>query len=376
MLAKSRFLLRKDETTMLKTDDLLKKRVFPDHLERYCAHAMELAGLRREDAGVSAHVLTTADSWGVHTHGTRQIRPLMKNVRDGRIDATARAAIVREGAAFALVDGNHAMPLATACFAMDTAIRKARDAGIAYVGVTHSSHVAATGYYATMALAHNMIGLAMTNTDPWMTVPGGKGPIMGTNPIAYAVPAGEEKPVFLDIATSTVAVTKILAAKALGKKLPEKWLADDRGVPTDDPSRYPEHGALLPMAGHKGYGLAVLVETLTAILTGASFLSGVKCWLYDIPDRANQGHAFVAINVGAMMAIGTFKARMDAMIREIKSAPKAEEQGRIYLPGEMEWERQERADREGLQLPDYVLVNLIGLAEDTGTQPELAGIFR
>jgi len=361
---------------MLKTDDLLKKRVFPDHLERYCAHAMELAGLTKEDAAMSARVLAAADGWGVHTHGTRQARPLMKNVRDGRINAKAHATILCEGAAFAVVDGNHAMPLVTACFAMNTAIRKARDAGIAYVGVAHSSHVGAIGYYATMALPHDMIGLAMTNTDPWMTVPGGKGPIMGTNPIAYAVPAGEEKPVFLDIATSSVAVTKILAAKALGKKLPEKWLADDRGVPTDDPSRYPEHGALLPMAGHKGYGLAVLVETLTAILTGASFLSGVKCWLYDIPDRADQGHAFVAINVGAMMAIQTFKARMDAMIREVKSAHKAEEQGRIYLPGEMEWERQERANREGLQLPDYVLVNLIGLAEDTRTQPDLAAIFR
>jgi ureidoglycolate dehydrogenase (NAD+) len=361
---------------MLKTDDLLKKRVFPDHLERYCAHAMEQAGLTKEDAAVSARVLAAADSWGVHTHGTRQARPLMKNVRDGRITATARATIAREGAAFAVVDGKHAMPLVTACFAMDTAIRKAKDAGIAYVGVTHSSHVGAAGYYATMALAHDMIGMAMTNTDPWMTVPGGKGPVIGTNPIAYAVPAGEEKAVFLDIATSSVAVTKILAAKAVGKKLPERWLTDDRGAPTDDPSRYPEHGALLPMAGHKGYGLAVFVETLTAILTGASFLSGVKCWLFDIPDRADQGHAFVAINIGAMMAIETFKTRMDVLIREIKGAPKVEEQGRIYLPGEMEWEKQERANREGLQLPDYVLVNLIGLAEDTGTQTELAAAFR
>jgi len=119
----------------------------------------------------------------------------------------------------------------------------------------------------------------------------------------------------------------------------------------------------------------VLVETLTAIVTGAAFLSGVKCWLFDIPDRANQGHAFVAINVGAMMGIETFKARMDIMIREIKNAPKSEG-GRIYLPGEMEWERQEKANREGLRLPDYVLVNLIGLAEDTGTQADLAAIFR
>ena len=115
--------------------------------------------------------------------------------------------------------------------------------------------------------------------------------------------------------------------------------------------------------------------TLTAIVTGAAFLSGVKCWLFDIPDRAEQGHAFVAMNVGAMMGLDTFKTRMDAMIREIKNAPKTEG-GRIYLPGEMEWERQEKANREGLRLPDYVLVNLIGLAQDTGTEADLAAIFR
>ncbi len=360
----------------LTTNELVKKRVFPGDLQSYCARVMEQAGLSKEDAAVSARVLATTDSWGVHTHGTRQVRALMKNIRDGRIDAKARATTLREGPAFAIVDGNHAMPPATACFAMDTAIRKANDAGIAYVGVTRSSHFGAAGYYATMALARDMIGLAMTNTDPWMTVPGGKGPIMGTNPIAYAIPAGAEKSVFLDIATSSVAVTKILAAKALGKTLPDKWLVDEHGVPTNDTSQYPGRGALLPMGGHKGYGLAVLIETLTAILTGAAFLSGVKCWLFDIPDQANQGHAFVAINVSAMMPLAKFKERMDAMIREIKSAPKAADPGRIYLPGEMEWERQDKAKREGMELPDYVLVNLVGLAEDTGTQAELAAIFR
>jgi ureidoglycolate dehydrogenase (NAD+) len=360
---------------MTQLQTLLDKKVFPADLERYCAGAMRRAGLPTDAAAVSARILATTDSWGVHTHGTRQIRQLMKNIRDGRIDPAAQPSLAREGAAFALLDGNHAMPTATAHFAMELAIRKAKEAGIAYVGVNRSNHFGAAGYYATMALAHDMIGMAMTNTDPWMTVPGGKGPIMGTNPIAYAIPAGEEKPVFLDIATSSVAVTKILAAKALGKMLPEKWLVDDNGVPTDDPTAYPAHGALLPMAGHKGYGLAVLVETLTALIPGAAFLSGVKCWAFDVPDRAEQGHAFLAINIGAMLPLATFTARMDAMIREIKNAPTTEG-GRIYLPGEMEWERREAAQREGMRLPDYVLVNLIGLAEDTGTEADLTAIFR
>ena len=355
--------------------DLLNKRVSPQELEDFCTQAMIKAGLTPQDARISAHVLATTDSWGVHTHGTRQIRGLMKNVKNGRINTEAVPEATGEGPAWAIVDGRFAMPMVISCMAMELAMKKAKTAGIAYVGVTHSSHFGAAGYYATMALKENMIGVSMTNVDTWVTVPGGRGPVLGTNPIAFAIPAGEEKPVFLDIATSTVAVTKILAAKALGKKIPQGWLVDEAGLPTTDPSHYPEQGALLPMAGHKGYGLAVFVEVLTAVLTGAAIMSEVKCWLYDIQEPANEGHAFIAIDVPAIMPLATFQARMDKMIREIKSAPKATGVDRIYLPGEMEWERQEKANREGISLPDYVIVNLVGLADDLGLAPELQAIF-
>ena len=221
-----------------------------------------------------------------------------------------------------------------------------------------------------------MIGIAMTNTDPWMTVPGARGPIMGTNPVAYGIPTGTDRPIFLDIATSSVAVTKILALKAIGKQLPEKWLVDEHGRPTSDPREYPEKGALLPMAGHKGYGIAILVETLSAVVTGAAMLSAVNCWLNDIPKPANEGHAFLAINVGALMSLGTFHERLAAMVAEIRRAPKAEGSDRIYVPGEMEHERREKALREGLTLPDYVLVNLVGLGQDVGDVAELESLFR
>ena len=149
---------------------------------------------------------------------------------------------------------------------METAIKKAKTAGIGYTGVKHSSHFGAAGYYANMAAGQDLFGLAVTNVDPCMTVPGAKGAIIGTNPIAYAVPAGKEKPVFLDVATSTVAASKVFAARDLKKKIPDNWLADEQGVPTTDPSRFPWTGALLPMAGHKGYGLALMVEILAGVL--------------------------------------------------------------------------------------------------------------
>ena len=148
--------------------------MFPDDLKPVRAQAMERPGLSPADAAISARVLATTDSWGVHTHGTRQIRPLMRT--SAMVGSTPRRGRrFSGGAGFAVVDSSHAMPTVTACYAMDTAIRKAKEAGIAYVGVTQSSHFGAAGYYATLALRHDMIGMAMTNTDPVDDRPGRQG---------------------------------------------------------------------------------------------------------------------------------------------------------------------------------------------------------
>jgi ureidoglycolate dehydrogenase (NAD+) len=361
---------------MASVADLIGKRIAPSDLQRFCADAMARCGLSPEDAAVSAEVLTTTDTWGTHSHGTRQIRPLMRAVKGGGIRPGARPTLLREGPGWALVDARMAMPMVVAIHAMEVAIAKAASAGIGYAGVAHSSHFGAAGYYATLALRRDMIGLSMTNCDRCMAVTGSRLPVIGTNPIAFAIPAGEEHPVFLDVATSVGAVTKVMIAKAMGRPMPEGWLRDLEGRPTTDASGYPDRSVLQPMGGYKGYGLAVLVEVLCGILTGASFLSGVRVWLNESGIPADQGHAFIAIDVNAIMPIETFKARMDAMIREIKGAPKAPGVQRIYLPGEMEWERREQALRDGMQLPDYVLSNLLGLAEDVGMVDELVRLFR
>ena len=356
--------------------DLIGKRIAPADLQRFCADAMVRCGLSQEEAAVSAEVLTTTDTWGTHSHGTRQILPLMRAVKSGGIRPGARASLLREGPGWALVDAHMAMPMPVAIHAMETAITKAAATGIGYVGVAHSSHFGAAGYYATLALRRDMIGLSMTNADPCMAAAGSRMPVIGTNPIAFAIPAGKERPVFLDIATSIVAVTKVMIAKAMGRPVPAGWLRDPEGRPTTDASGYPNRSVLQPVGGYKGYGLAVLVEVLCSILTGASFLSGVKGWINESGIAADQGHAFIAIDVNTIMPIDTFKARMDAMIREIKAAPPATDVERIYLPGEMEWERRDRALRDGLQLPDYVLTNLLGVAEDVGMVNNLVRLFR
>ena len=351
------------------TTDLSLPRVQVQDLYDYCLAAMQTAGLSPEDARLTAEVLVTTDTWGVFTHGSRQLRGLLKNVRSGRLDPKATIEVVEEGPAGAMVDGHYAMPPATSCRAMELAIQKAKACGLGYVGVRHSSHFGAAGYYAVMAARQDLIGLSMCNLDPVMVAPGSKGRVIGNNPLAYAVPAGTEKPVFLDIALSTVAGTKIYAAQTEGKPIPDNWLVDDDGLPTNDPTGFPTRGAQVPMAGYKGYGLAVLVEVLTAGLTGAAITRQVKSWVLDVPEPTNEGHAFIAIDVAAMLPLELFKARIDGLIQEIHAAPKASGSERIYLPGEMEWERRELALSQGMLLPEYVQESLRGLAADVGLDP-------
>lgn len=344
-------------------------RLFPQDLTAFCVAAMRRAGLNEEDARLTAEVLVTTDTWGVFTHGSKQLRGLLRNVREGRLDPHATPSISAEGPAWAVIDGHYAMPPATATRAMELAIQKARACGVAYVGVFNSSHFGAAGFYAVQAALQNLIGCAFCNVDPGVTVPGARGRVLGTNPLAYAVPAGEEKPVFLDIATSAVAASKLYAAMARGEPIPDTWMVDDDGIPTTDPTGYPRRGALLPMAGHKGYGLALFVEVLSAVLTGAGITHEVRSWILDPPEPARQGHAFLAIDVGAIMPLPLFQARMDRLIREIRSAPKAKGATRIYLPGEMEWERRAVALAEGIVFPPDVLANLRGVAEEWGIDP-------
>ena len=344
---------------------LLTRSIYVNALNAFLMEAMRRRDIRPEDATVTADVLVTTDTWGVYTHGSKQLCPLLRLAPD-RMDPRAVPEVVAEGPAWAMVDGHYALATVTACQAMEKAIEKARTAGVGFVGVRNSNHFGGAGYYANLAAQRDMIGLAMTNTNPLMVVPGGKTAVIGTNPFSYAVPAGREKPVFLDIATSVVAGSKAISARAMGQTLPQPWLVDKDGIPTTDPSHYPEEGALVPMAGYKGYGLALMIEILSGVLTGADVLSEVTLWLEKHPGPLNQGHTFMAIDINSMIPLARFKDRMDHVIREIKQSPKAKGTERIYLPGEMEWENRERALEEGMRLPEHVIDRLISLAEDTG----------
>jgi ureidoglycolate dehydrogenase (NAD+) len=343
-------------------------------LDSFCVSALKKVGVSSANARITSSILVGTDAFGVFTHGVKSLRGYVRRLRSGGLRADASPAIVKQGPGWAIVDGRSGLGMVTSTFAMKVAIEKARATGIGYAGVRNSCHFGAAGAYALQAARAGLIGLAVSNDKPSVSVPGSRRPVLGSNPFAYAVPCGGDRPIFMDIATSAVAGGKIYQAQIFGRQIPADWLIDSEGVPTTDPNGYPETKTLVPMAAHKGYGLALFIEVLSAALTGAALTNRVGSWMADDPSLpTNHGAAFIAINVGSMVALRSFKRNIDRVIGEIRGAPLAKGAQRIYLPGEIEWEKRDRALKHGLELPSDVVASLEGLAADLQIQLPRAG---
>lgn len=343
-----------------------------EDLKEFSVKALMSAGVSENNANTVADVLITTDTFGVVTHGTKNLYPYVQKMQAGGLDAKAEPSIIGEGPAWAIIDGNKAVGMVSACKAMNLAIKKAKKVGIAYVGVRNSCHFGAAGYYANMAAREGLIGLSMSNADPVIAVPNGRNKAIGTNPFSFAAPLDNGQSVFLDIALSNVAALKVIMAQENGQQIPNTWLVDEEGLPTTDVQKFPKNASLQPMAAHKGYGLAVLVELLSAVMTGAGMLSQITSWNLDMPSANNAGHAFIAIDVSQMMPAEQYNARISQMIHEIKNGPKAKGAEHIFMPGEMEWSKREKALQSGeLQLTDAMAASLQQLSDATGVPLKL-----
>jgi LDH2 family malate/lactate/ureidoglycolate dehydrogenase len=335
-------------------------------LHRFCVEALLKAGASDAHARTTADVLVTTDTWGTFTHGTKALRAYIRRLRAGGLRPNGNPHIIREGPAWALVDGDSSLGMVSSVFAMNTAIAKAKNSGIAFVGLRNNCHYGAAGYYASMAIPENMIGFSMANDIPTVGAPGAKGHILGSNPYAFAAPAGKELPIMLDMATSIVAGGKVFAAAALGKPIPDGWIQDLEAKPTRDATLFSHAATLNALGGYKGFCIAFMIEVLSAVLTGSSISRQVMSWTFgDLTQPTGHGAAFMAINIGTFIDIENFKQRMDHLIQEIHSAPKADT-GELFAPGEIEFKRREKALQDGIDLPADVVANLQGLADDLG----------
>jgi len=341
-------------------------------IEDHHAFIMEClrhVGTSEQHALIVADALVLTDGWGTFTHGSKLLSGYTSRVKHGGCRSDVDPEIVRDGPSWAIVDGNSTLGQVAATFAMRTAIGKARRAGMAYVGVHNSCHFGAAGVYSAMAADENMIGISTANDIPSVAAPGSRKAVLGTNPFSYAVPARKHPPILLDMAMSTVAGGKVYAAHQLGKEIPDNWIIDASGRPTTDGSLYPKDAALAPMSGHKGYGLALLMESLAGVLSGANLTWNVKAWISDSPSEpTHHGAGFLAFNVGVMQDINEFLDRVDGLIDEIHGAPKVEGIDRIYVPGEMEWERREIAKENGITLPPDVVMALRQMTREIGLE--------
>lgn len=344
------------------------KAIRVDELLRFVRKTLMNAGVGEADAQTVANTLVTTDTFGVFSHGTNNLYSYIRKINAGGLDPKAVPAVEKEGPSWAILNGNAAMGMVSSCKAMKLAIEKAKNTGIAYVGVRNSCHFGAAGYYANLAAHQGLLGIAMSNTDPNMAIPGSRDVAIGNNPFSFAAPIKDGKSIFLDIALSGVAALKIIMAREKGQQVPPGFLIDAEGLPTTDPSGFPYESHLLPMAAHKGYGFAMMVEILTSVITGAGLLSKVVSWNLDLEAKNNVGHAFIAADIAKMLPMDEFKTRMEQMVQELKAAPLAKNTQKIFVPGEMEWNRRDKALADNrLEISDNMADNLEKAAALTKT---------
>ena len=361
------------EKLRVREDEAL--RVDAGVLLNYVTQVFLALGLPDEDAAIAADVLVRADLRGVDSHGVAHIQPegfYVPWLRRGEVNPRPQIRVVTERPATALLDGDHGVGMVVGYRGMEEAIRRARDPGMAVVCVRNSSHFGMTGYYAMMALPHDMIGLAMTHASPMVVPTFGRDALLGTNPIALAVPAGREPAFVLDMATSTVAAGKLEIAARMGVSIPEGWAADQEGNPTTDPVTGRRARRLLPLGGtrdqgsHKGYGLAAMVDILSGVLPGVgatSMLSG-----------GERGHFFAAIRVDAFQPVDEFKAMMDRMLGNLKGSTPAGGHDRVYVAGEIEHELELERRAAGIPLHSEVVAGLRQVGEQLGVDCGFLGV--
>ena len=351
-----------------------------DALGDFCVQVFLELGVPAEDARITADVLVQANLRGIDSHGVARLVRYVNGLRDGVMLARPEERVVTETPTTITVDAGAGLGQPVSHRAMKMAIAKAREYGSGFATVRNSNHYGIAGYYAMMALGQDMIGFSTTNADVLVVPTFGRDAMYGTNPIALAVPAGEERPFVMDMATSTVPRGKLEVYHRQQKPLPLGWATDERGTTTTDAGRVLDNfsrragGGLLPLggageelSGYKGYGMGLMVEILSAVLPGAAFLTGV--YPKDAtgkPLPANLGHFFGVWRLDAFRPAAGFKADMDRFIRELKNANLADGATRVYVHGEKEFEEADRRASQGIPLGAKVEASLRQIASDLG----------
>lgn len=324
-------------------------------LEALAARALERAGANPEMARATARALVAADAQGLASHGVSRVPQYAKHLANGRADGAAVPRVVHERGGAALIDAGCGLAFPACALAVGEAIRRAREHGVAFCGVTNSHHFGVAAHHLTPVAKAGMVGLAIGNSPSAMPAAGGRHPIFGTNPIAAVFPRRAAPPIVVDLSLSEVARGKLMVAAKEGREIPLGWALDREGRPTTDPKSGLE-GSMLPSGGNKGAMLAMVVELLVTALTGAAIGSEASSFFVDEGNRPRIGQAFLVVDPGALAGAAVYAERVEALVAEMLVDPG------VRLPGARREALAAKAAREGIAIPDPVAAELATLA--------------
>jgi len=339
-------------------------------------------GVPKEDANIVADALVTADLFGISSHGVQRVKRYVGGIKVGNVNVKANVKVVRDHGATALIDGDNGLGQPIGVRAMELAIEKAKKYGVSLVLVKNSNHFGIAGYYSLKAVEKGFIGITITNSENLMAYVNTVGRTLGTNPIAIAIPRPNPPPILFDAATAVVPVGKIEMYSRLGKKIPPGWVIDPEGnILHGDPKKVLKaikegDAAILPLGGlgeefggHKGSGLAFIIDIISGVLSGAAW--GVHVGYTIGTKPANVGHAFATIDIEAFMSKDEFFERIETYVKEIKSLKKHPKADRIWLPGEKAWLTMQTRLKIGIPLHKSVYKELMNIAKEAGAKKEL-----
>jgi LDH2 family malate/lactate/ureidoglycolate dehydrogenase len=344
-------------------------RVDAVRLTEFAAAVYAGAGMPEADARLVADTLVQADLWGHQSHGVLRLGWYRDRIFNGVMNPVTKPEFAVDAGAVAVIDGHDGVGHVLTALATREAVKRARAHGIGVVGVRNSNHFGTCMYYTLMGAREGCVMLLTSNGGPAMAPWGGRKKIIGTNPWSVAAPAGRRAPFVVDMANTGVARGKIYLARNKRLPIPLGWAINSAGEPTTDPQEAID-GIILPMAEHKGYAIAAMVDVLSGVLTGSGFLSAVHS-PYKIAEKSNCGHLMVAMNVTAFQPLAEFNERMEQFISEIKAVPTAKGFDEVFYPGEIEAGNNARNRKEGILFPDDTLADLRRIAKESGLEATL-----
>jgi LDH2 family malate/lactate/ureidoglycolate dehydrogenase len=348
-----------------------------NQLYQFCYNIFLSIGCNNDDATIASNVLLSADLRGIDSHGIARLSGYVRLWEANRINSTPNLKITHQTPSTAVVDADAALGLVAAPFAMQIAIDKARNVGTGWVCVNNSNHFGIAGYHAMMALENDMIGIAMTNASALVAPTFGKEKMLGTNPIAIAIPAGNQPPFIADFATTTAANGKLEILQRKNENTPLGWVQDVNGNASTNANILKQNGALLPLgsdrehSSHKGYALGSIVDIFTGVLSGASFGPWAPPFPAYIPMPENMpgkglGHFFGAMRIDAFQEANEFKNKMDQWIDRFRNTTPINPENKVLIPGDPEREMEIERMQNGIPVVDAVVQDLKSLTVKFG----------